>query len=80
MSTDTRPSVTVTGIMDQDCLGWFTIDLDAGGDFLRELGFRDGDEVEVTIRKHERVEDDEEHGLMCDCIDCVGAERIDWRP
>lgn len=49
MSTDTRPSVTVAGTMCDDSYGMWFITLDG------DHPFEDGDEVEVTIRKHGRV-------------------------
>lgn len=81
MSTDTRPSVMVVG----------TIYLGANGgvvhvnnmEHVQCLGIEDGDEVLVTIRRREAREEagePEEYGWDCDCIDCFGAERIDWRP
>lgn len=51
MSTDTRPSVTVIGELQEWWPQAWTIELDD----LPDIGLEDGDEVEVTIRKHERV-------------------------
>lgn len=52
MVVDTRPSVTVIGILSQLGEIW-GIDIAD----LPDIGLRDGDEVEVTIRKRDTEED-----------------------
>ncbi len=69
-----EPAVTVYGELERSALGGWLIAVDSP-----LVDFEEGETVEVTIAKPEQ-EAEEEHGLMCDCIDCVGAERIDWRP
>lgn len=55
MSTDTRPWVTVVGTV-RVVGGWFwDVDIDSLPDDPEDHPFEDGDEVEITIRKHERA-------------------------